>query len=182
MKPLLRYLFCYFALMFCFLCSSYGSNFKRTEPTEENDSSIISRKYLDIIENSDSVIWYLLDPMSEDTISQHLNNYGEILLVKTDTLYSRCGSIKKLLTEPSSFKSNAMVKESTFLPDVAVCFFSEDGVLIFSYSFYCDLCHFECNGKYQEVDGEIIRKSIINIANEVFPNDRYLRHLRRREK
>lgn len=153
------------------------------EQIEKRDTvSIISKTYLDVIENSDSIVWYILDPMSEDTTVLRLNSKEEILLCKTDTLIDRYDALKNTLIYPSSFVMNEMVKESTFLPDVAISFYSKDGVVIFAYSFYCDLCRFEKNGKYQEVDGELVRNSIIQMACEVFPHDRYLRQLKRKSK
>lgn len=148
----------------------------------DSDTSIISRGYLDIIEKSDSIVWYILDPMSEDSTVLRMGSMGEILLCETDTLEERNNALKSTLTYPQSFSRNDMIKESTFLPDVAICFFSKNGVVTFSYSFYCDLCRFESDGKYIENDGEKIRKSIIQMACEVFPQDRYLRNIKRREK
>lgn len=149
-----------------------------------NDSkSVISKSYIDIIEKTDSIVWYLLDPICEvDTTAMQLHGYGEILLMQTDTVLDRCNALRSTLLYSGSFKKSDLVKESTFLPDIAIRFFSTDSVVTFSYSFYCDLCHFECDGKYQEVDGEMIRKSIITMASEVFPNDRYIRNLKRKEK
>ena len=150
---------------------------------EKNDTiSIVSKNYLDVIENSDSIVWYMLDPMSEDTIALRLNGKEEILLCTTDTLTDRCNALKNALTYPYSFVANEMVKESTFLPDIAIAFYTKDNTTVFSYSFYCDLCRFEKDGKFQEVDGELIRNSIIQIACEVFPHDRYLRQLKRKNK
>ena len=149
-----------------------------------NDSkSVISKSYIDIIEKTDSIVWYLLDPICEvDTTAMQLHGYGEILLMQTDTVLDRCNALRSTLLYSGSFKKSDLVKESTFLPDIAIRFFSTDSVVTFSYSFYCDLCHFECDGKYQEFDGEMIRKSIIAMASEVFPNDRYIRNLKRKEK
>ncbi len=142
--------------------------------------STISRTYLDIVENADSIVWCLLDPISTDSVCP--NKMGEILLCKTDTLEERCNALRSTLTYPQSFAKNDMTKECTFLPDIAIYFFSEKGTITFSYSFYCDLCRFEKNGKYQDIDGDLIRKSIIQMACEIFPKDRYLRNLKRKEK
>lgn len=163
-------------------CGSHAYCDKTHEYKMVSDTSIISMDYLGIIEKSDSIVWHLLDPMSEDSIAPQMNNMGEILLSKTDTLEERCNAMKSTLTYPQSFVRNDMVKESTFLPDVAISFYSKNGVVTFSYSFYCDLCRFEKDGKYKDTDGELIRKTIIQMACEVFPKDKYLRQLKRKNR
>ena len=149
---------------------------------DKEDSSMISREYLDIVDEADSVVWYLLDPMSKDTTMFDNDKNGEILMCSTDTLQERRDALKSTLTYPQSFRKNDMVKESTFLPDIAVYFYSKSSVVAFSYSFYCDVCRFKRDGKYLDADGESIRKSVIQMACEIFPNDRYLRNLKRKEK
>lgn len=161
------------------LCSSHAMC---NNTIDKEDSSIISGEYLDIINESDSIVWYLLDPMSEDTTMLNNDNYWETLMCCTDTIEERYNALKSTLTYPQSFMKNDMVKESTFLPDIAVFFYSKSAVVTFSYSFYCDICRFERDGKYQNADGELIRKSIIQMACENFPKDRYLRNLKRKEK
>ena len=174
-----------FCLLFTnvFIFTSYNTYSKVIiDKKTDTDTSIISREYLDIIECTDSVVWYLLDPMSEDTTSLRLNNNIEILFHKADTITDRINSFKYTLLNPKSFVVRNLVKECTFLPDVAACLYSEKGTLYFYYSFYCDLCRFSSNEKYLEIDGELIRKEILGIVCDIFPNDRYFRNLKRREK
>ena len=161
------------------LCSSHAMC---NNTIDKEEPSIISREYLEVINGADSIAWYLLDPMAEDTTRVDLDKNGEVLMCSIDTLEERCNALKSTLTYTKSFVNNGMVKESTFLPDIAVCFYSKSTVVTFSYSFYCDVCRFKSDGKYQDVDGELIRKAIIQMACEVFPKDRYLRNLKRREK
>lgn len=164
------------------LCCDNVHCFRTLENKTDSDTLIILKGYLDMIEKADSIVWYLLDPMSEDSTVIEKGIMGEILQCKTDTLEERCNALKSTLAYLQSFAKNDMMKESTFLPDVAICFFSKKGIVTFSYSFYCDICRFEENGKYQDTDGELIRKSIIQMTCENFPKDRYLRNLRRKEK
>ena len=179
MKHLSCCFFCIFS--FLFLVNCHAQN-KQVEDFNQTNTLVLSKKYIELVENADSIVWYLVDPMCEvDTTSLQLEGYGEILLVQTDTTLNRCNALKSTLIYPCSFENMDMVKESTFLPDVVIRFFSANSILTFSYSFYCDLCHFECDGKYQELDGELIRRSIIQMSAEVFPYDRYLRDLKRRE-
>ena len=107
---------------------------------------------------------------------------GEILMYSTGTIPKRCDALKGTLAYPQSFKKNGMVKESTFLPDIAVSFYSKSSVITFSYSFYCDMCRFKWDGKFKDADGDLIRKSVIQMACEIFPKDKYLRNLKRKEK
>lgn len=174
--------FCILTILGLLFCSNHASCFKLHNNEVATDSSTISRDYLDIVESADSIVWYLLDPMSEDSTALQKNKMGEILLCKTDTLEERCNALKSTLTYPQSFAKSDIVKESIFLPDVAICFFSEKSLVTFSYSFYCGICRFERDGNYQNTDGELIRKSIIQMACEVFSKDRYLRNLKRKEK
>lgn len=160
----------------------YSSHAMCNNTIDKEDPSIISGKYLEVINGADSIVWYLLDPMAEDSMRVDIDKNGEVLLCGIDTLEERCNALKSTLTYPKSFVDNGMVKESTFFPDLAVCFYSKFAVVMFSYSFYCDVCRFKRDGKYQDVDGELIRKVIIQMACEVFPKDRYLRNLKRREK
>lgn len=168
-------------ILILLLYSHQACCLKMPEKRADADTSIISREYLDMIEEADTIMWLLLDPMETDSTTLKINGIGEILLSKTDTLEERRNALKSMLTYPQSFTKANMVKECTFLPDIQVCFFSEKGVAIFSYSFYCDLCRFERDGKYQDTDGELIRKSIIQMACEIFPKDKYLRNLKRKE-
>lgn len=174
--------FCILSLLGLLFCDSHAYCNKTHECKTVSDTSIISREYLGIIEESDSLVWYLLDPMNEDTTAVRMNDMGEIITCQTDTVVERCNALKATLVYPESFAKNDKVKESTFLPDVAVCFYSKNDVVTLSYSFYCNVCRFERSGKYQDMDGELIRKTIIQMASEVFPKDRYLRNLKRKEK
>lgn len=163
-------------------CINHAYCDERQDTGTKLDTSIISRDYLGIIEESDSVVWYLLDPMNEDSTVLRMDSMWEILLCETDTLEERCNALKSTLAYPQSFVKGDMVKESIFLPDVAVSFYSKKNVVTFSYSFYCDLCRFEKDGKYQDTDGELIKQSIIQMACEVFPKDKYLRQLKRKNR
>lgn len=161
------------------LCSSQAMCNNRTDKEEP---STIPKEYLAIIDEADSIVWYLLDSMSEDTTMFDNDKNGEILMCGTDTLPERCDALKSTLTYPQSFKKNDMVKESTFLPDIAVSFYSKSSVVTFYYSFYCDVCRFKLDGKFKDADGDLIRKSVIQMACEIFPKDKYLRNLKRKER
>lgn len=147
----------------------------------KQDTSIVEPQYLDVIEHSDSICWLLLDPMSEDSL-HCLQGLGEVLDMVKDTMTERKDACIATLSYGKSFVKSDMVKECTFLPDIAICFYSKGQRVDFAYSFYCDLCRFIRGDKYQELDGELVRKTILQMACEVFPKDRYLRQLKRRER
>lgn len=178
----MKKVFCLLFIVLLFFTNHNGYCKTGFEQETETDTSTISRKYLDIIECADSIEWYLLDPFSEDTTILRLGKIAEILVSKTDTISERMNLLKQTLLSPKSFVHNNMVKECTFLPDIAACIYSNKGNIYFYYSFYCDLCRFYSEGMYQEIDGELIRKNVLSIVCDVFPKDRYLRNLKRREK
>lgn len=165
----------------CFSMQFANANCKEdTCHTERKESSVVESQYMNVIEHSDSVVWFLIDPMSEDSATAR--KLGEILSCETDTLEERKGACVATLAYLGSFVKSNMVKECTFLPDVAINFYSHGNKITFAYSFYCDLCRFISGDIYQELDGELVRSSILKMACEVFPKDRYLRQLKRRER
>lgn len=174
-----------------------------TAIAERQDTSIVEREYLDVIEHSDTIVWMLLDPMSDvrthpaielcghEKDDEYITppNYniwpdylGQVLHYAQDTLSERKAACVETLAYAGSFVKSDMVKESTFLPDIAIWFHANNKDVIFSYSLYCDLCRFNDYDSYQELDGEIIRKAILEMACEVFPLDRYMRNIKRRER
>lgn len=140
-------------------------------------NSLLPKKVLNIIEKSDSISWRLLDPNAPDSINNSYAIIGECLVVVADTCEDRVNAMKSTLSYSKSFEDKEVSKECTFLPDVACVFFCGDDSLIFAYSFYCDVCRFECGDIQKEYDGEQIRDAVLQIALELFPKDRYLRKI-----
>lgn len=138
--------------------------------------------YVGIIENSDSVVWYLLDAFSETPDTTLMIGGGEVLDSKIDSLGERVGALASMLTFNESFPKSNHVKESAFLPDIAMKFTYGTETIVVAYSFYCDLCRFQKGHIYRDYDGELIRKPLLQLALEVFPKERFLRDLNRREK
>jgi hypothetical protein len=110
-----------------------------------------------------------------------LEGFGEILSFKAEIRPEAIGALKATLTYSGSFEDTDLVKECTFLPDVAIEFVHEADTVIVAYSFYCDICRFYKSGTYRDFDGERIRNAILQLACEVFPSDKYLRNLNRKE-
>lgn len=160
-----------FAILFCI------SSFASEKKIEKNVGSVLPEAVVKIIENSDSVSWCLLDPNAPDSVCNSYARIGECLMEVPDTCEDRVNAMKATLTYSKSFENKTISKDCTYLPDLACVFYSSNGSLTFSYSFYCDLCRFECEGTKKEYDGELVRDAIIQIALEIFPKDRYLRRI-----
>lgn len=147
-----------------------------------SDSTALPKEYIDIIEKSEIVTWYLLDSSQETKDSTDQLYDWEILACVIDSLPERVGALASTLTYSESFPILDYVKECTFLPDIAMKFTHESETLVFAYSFYCDLCRFQKGKQYKDYDGELIRKAILHFAVELFPKDKFIRGLNRREK
>jgi len=142
----------------------------------------IPQEYLNVIENSNTIEWMLLDAYSDKPDTTLLIGGGEVLLSKTDSVRERIGAVISTLTYKESFPSSDHVKESAFMPDLAMRFIYDSDTVVVAYSFYCDLCRFQKGYKYIDYDGENIRKEILKVTLQIFPNDKYIRGLNRREK
>ena len=146
------------------------------------DSTILPREYVDVICQSDTVTWYLIDAFSETSDSTLKAGIGECLSTKMDVSSESVGAVVATLTYAGAFEDKDYVKDCTFMPDVAMTFTSRNDTVLVAYSFYCDICRFQKADGYKDYDGELIRKTILQLALEMFPNDKYLRTLNRREK
>ena len=143
--------------------------------------SVVPNEFIHTMSLADSVEWYLLDAMTMTDLDDvnTLEGLGEILDSRMDNNRERLDALVYTLSYPQSFPNSDVVKESEFLPDVAVKFcISGEPQLIFSYSFYCNLCLFQMGDSFFETNGEEVRQTILQMAREVFPNDKYLRRLR----
>lgn len=158
------------AIIFCISTFAFMAD-------DRKNSSALPEKMLKLIEKSDSISWFLLDPNASDSINNTYARIGEILIEVVDTCEERINAMKSTLSYSKSFENKDISKECTFLPDIACVFYRGDESLIFAYSFYCDVCRFECGDTYKEYDGEQVRESVLQIALEIFPKDRYLRKI-----
>lgn len=179
--------------VFLMLTNSCGMNAQKngeikTAPKQEtveiiSDShSPISNEYVNVIEHSDSITWYLLDAFSETPDTTLLIGGGEVLNMKTDSQTERVGAVISTLTYEDAFPKSDYAKECAFLPDIAMKFTHESDTVFVAYSFYCDICRFQKEHRYRDYDGELVRKSLLQFALEVFPKERFLRDLNRRER
>lgn len=160
-------------LAFMYVCSVPCFAIKEKK---DNPKSVIPEMYLNAINKSDSVTFIVIDPWSE-AMENWLDGYGEILDTKTykdKKLQSMCYDV---FANPKSFKISNLVKNCTFMPDIAIVFHGKKGEVTVAYSFYCDVCRFAKGEKYNDFNGELIRKDFINLASKGLPKDRYVRYL-----
>lgn len=173
-----KILILYFTLIPLLLYGQYQKSCK--ERTKE--LSPIPADFRNLIQNSKSTRWMLIDPIAnkKDSTICLLQNVGEILCSKIDTVNESRIETIALLLSPVSFVNDSTVKNCTFLPDIAIEFINGDNSIVVMYSFYCDVCRFSQNGKYHDLNGEIIREDLMRLALDKFPKDRYLRKIAKR--
>lgn len=152
-----------------------------TDPTQSDAAkSVVPSEYVDVINGSTAVKWYLVDARTEEThASTSIDDCGDILSSAVEDKDARRDAIVETLVYPGSFAVHQLMKDCTFMADVAIEFTAGNESVLVMYSFYCDVCRFAKQGKYVDFDGELVRESVLQIAAEVFPNDKYLRRLKR---
>lgn len=138
---------------------------------------VLDKDLVSDIEICDSVSCLLLDPISQDTATIKLDEYGEVLK-QTRLNDEATGAFQQTLLYAKSFVKENFQKDCTFLPDVAMIMYKKgEKVVTFTYSFYCDVCHIDHKDKTYVYNGELIRASILQIALDTYPQDRYLRRI-----
>ena len=147
----------------------------------DSTKSVVPEEYLSVISASTSVKWYLTDAFTDNAESSDvLKDCGEVLASAAEDKIARRDAIVETLIFPGSFVIHEFVKDCTFMADVAIEFTAGSETVLVMYSFYCDVCRFYKAGKYVDFDGELVRGSVLQMALEMFPNDKYLRRLKRR--
>ncbi len=136
----------------------------------------------DFLKDVGGVYCFLLDPMSSDTVA-YINGNEPIQhfeVLSSDSLSTEASeALIATLIYPKSFVDDGYVKDCVFLPDVEFVIKKKnaDDNMSFAYSFYCDVCKFICHGEMYTYNGENIRQPILQIVEEVFPKDRYVRRI-----
>lgn len=135
--------------------------------------TIIPKDIQDQLSSSDSLSWYILDPMEQlEDISQSFNG-ALILQQKTDVYITQ---ISEFLLSPSSFSNSDLYKECVFLPDLGIRFYGKNNQTVdVMFSFYCNECKIISDKTIFTADCAKIRHQIIGYAKNVFPMDKYLR-------
>ena len=149
------------------------ANSLKSEGVSSVMESIVPKEILSIIVDADSLSWYILDPL-EQTSSGSFD--GAAILQQIEE--KNATSISNLLTSPTSFVKSDRIKESVFLPDLAIRMYADGKQSVdVMFSFYCDECKIVCGDHSFQTDCRMIRKEIIENARKVFPLDKYLRVL-----
>lgn len=149
--------------------------------TSNDGKSVVAEKYLKVIGKPDSLSVILIDPWVEDA-KDWMDGYGEVLGTTTVKDKKVIGDVGKLLSDPKSFEVHELVKNCVHMPDVVFVFHSKKGDVRVSYSSYCDMFRFAQGADYVELEGEHIRLQFLEILQKVYPKDRYVRTLIKREK
>lgn len=166
--------------MLTLLCvTSLSCNAKRGQSKEE--TSVVPKMYLDVINKADSLTVLLIDPWSEAT-EDWMDGYGEVLNRKTCKSKELKEACCNTLSNPKAFEMHEIVKDCAFMPDVAFIFHKKKTDVIVAYSFYCDICRFSQGEKYMDLDGELVRSDFLELIAKVYPKDRYVRYLIKKSK
>lgn len=138
---------------------------------------VLNKDLVSDIEQCDSVSCLLLDPISQDSTTIKLDEYGEVLK-QTRLNDEAIGAFQQTLLYAKSFIKENFQKDCTFLPDIAMVMYKKgQKVGTFTYSFYCDVCHIDHKDRTYIYNGELIRAAILQIALDTYPQDRYLRRI-----
>lgn len=145
--------------------------------TDRTQYVMLEKALVSDIEQCDSVSCLLLDPISKDTTTLRLGDYGEIL-TQTRLNAEASEAFKQTLLYKKSFVKENFQKDCTFLPDIAMFMYKRGKkVVTFAYSFYCNVCHINHKDSTYVYNGELIRASILQIALDTYSQDRYLRRI-----
>ncbi len=161
--------------------SSVSDVASNENPTPYNN--LLSENFRTTILSADSVKWLLIDPWAYGDSSNILlvESLGEILCSKTVIDSISINRISEVLTSYDSFRQDSLARESTFLPDFGAIFFTCNDTVTVSYSLYCDICRFQSDEDYVDLNGEYVREGFIENLRAVFPNDKFVRNLSRKK-
>ena len=87
-----------------------------------------------------------------------------------------------LFADPESFKISNLVKNCVHMPDAVIVFHYKNNQIKVSYSFYCDMCRFTNGDDDVEFEGERVLLKFLELVQQAYPKDRYIRYLIKREK
>ncbi len=143
-------------------------------PSVDSSQKTLTDKMKRIISESDSVVCYLLDPMDK-TCSDTLRGF---CILERNSIESRLSdSLRNILLDESFFPHSDIIKNCTFLCDMDFRFYLKDEYVDVMFAFYCDECAVICGKESVRTDSKAMQKDILIIAKDIFPKDRYIRHL-----
>lgn len=171
---------------FSYISAQNTSNLNNKDCEAENPApfnTLLSENIRATILSADSVTWFLIDPwVDNDSVTALFGQpLGEILsasIVRDSIINDR---VSDIFTSAASFEVDSLTKESTFMPDFGAMFISSNDTVLVSYSLYCDICRFQRNDELIDLNGEIIRKDVVSALKEIFPKDKFVRNLARKQ-
>lgn len=167
----------FFFMGIMFLCASALAVFAESS----SDKSVVAEKYLKVIGHPDSLSVVLIDPWVEDA-NDWMDGYGEVLCTSTVKDKKVVEEASNLLSDPKSFEPQTLLRNCTHMPDAVLVFHSKKGDVKVSFSSYCDMFRFAQGADYEEFEGQHIRLQFFELLQKVYPKDRYIRTLIKREK
>lgn len=128
--------------------------------------------------NTDTISAFLLNPEEETNDTTNLFN-GFLIIDKVSQLKEKeQKSMTDIIKNKKIQIDSTLVNNCTFLPDIGFRFYNENkshtDILI---AFYCNDWLFINNETRIIMDCEPIRKDLLDLAKNSFPNDKYLNNL-----
>lgn len=131
---------------------------------------------LQIISDAKSINCYIIDPLeTSDKGTERLEEY--LILQKSEIKDNNIiKDFQQLISGNKSFEKLDLLKNCTFLPDIAFQVRDKSNTLNIFFSFYCNECKITLNGEWAfRNDCSIIQQDIIALAKKIYPKDKYLR-------
>lgn len=147
--------------------------------SEEDKYVKLNSTILQMITEAKEMTCYIIDPLIQsDQNSDKLDKYVILQKQKLDNA-EWMKQFRQTITGKESFEKFDFVKNCTFLPDIVFQLHDKGRTLDVLFSFYCSECEMRMNGKRMfRNDCSIIQSRIIQIARQIFPNDKYLRTIK----
>jgi|GEM_PF-6025604 len=143
-------------------------------PPVDTFQNMLTEKMRSVIGDADSVVCYLLDPLDK-TNKDTLN--GFCILNHSTVDAKHVDLLKKILLDKQNFVHSDILKNCTFLCDMIFRVYAKGEYADVMFAFYCDDCVVVCGDEHVNSDSSNMRKGILEIAKDIFPKDRYIRHL-----
>ncbi|MBO7598994.1 MAG: hypothetical protein J6T70_18310 [Bacteroidales bacterium] len=140
----------------------------------DSTKNLLTDKMKQIIIETDSVICYLLDPLDKNS-KDTLNGFCILERKCIDT--ELVDTLQNILLDKRMFVYSGIVKNCTFLCDMAFRLFSKGEYTDVLFAFYCDDCVVIHGNEHIKVDSGNFRKRILEVAKSAFPKDRYIRFM-----
>jgi len=121
---------------------------------------------------------YLLDP--KKSIKDSKNSFDGFLIIDdvVNIKEDDKSTLLKMLAKYDEYEISKYIKSCTFLPDVGYRVLINDSIKAdILISFYCDTWMFKNSQKEIQLDCNVQKMELLNLATSVFPDDEYLKRL-----